>query len=72
MTTTVVVLETSRGNLGFALALGMVLMGISLGMTGIVPRSRQPAGELVGGRQEQAFITGLRSQVADGPSGCGG
>jgi tungstate transport system permease protein len=34
--TTVVVLETSRGNLRFALALGMVLMGISLGVSGVV------------------------------------
>jgi len=57
---TVVVLETSRGNLGFALALGMVLMRISLGVSWVVfagrgeegsagvietvPYSRQPAG----------------------------
>ncbi len=33
--TTAVALETSRGNLQFALALGAVLVGISLGVSGV-------------------------------------
>ena len=46
--TTAIVLETSEGNLGFALALGMVLIGISLAVSatafGIAGYSQHPRG----------------------------